>query len=115
MTPESARSRKALLNGRAPFPVVNSEDRLLTVAQAAGFSGVDAVFIRKAARGRQLRLVMCIVSAYALIQGAIVWLHEKAAEFKTGKTTIWGVIAMAIGFIIVAWFLGSAGMRFISQ
>jgi hypothetical protein len=58
MIPEIASYRKPLLNGLAPSPAVNPEDRLLTYARAAELSAVDSSFIRKAVRGRELRAVI---------------------------------------------------------
>jgi hypothetical protein len=55
----------------------------------------------------------CLV--YLTIQALRSWLQKTAAELKAGQTTILAVIGTAIVFLIVAWFFGSAGMRFISE
>jgi hypothetical protein len=58
---------------------------------------------------------MSAAFVYVMIRGAWHWLKEKNADIKAAKTTIWWVIVDAILLLIVAWFFGSAGMRFISQ
>ncbi len=83
MTPETLSSRKALLNGLAPSPVVNPDDRLLTYVQAAELSAVDQVFIRKAVRGRQLRAVI---------------LGPKTHRIRLGELQRWWTAKQMIGF-----------------
>ena len=58
MTPDVLRSYKPLPNGQPPAPLFEPVDRLLTIKEAAELSRVDETFIRKAARQRQLRLVI---------------------------------------------------------
>lgn len=52
---------------------------------------------------------------YFTVRALWSWLRKTAARLKAGETTILAVIGTAIAFLIVAWFFGSAGMRFISQ
>ena len=77
MIPETVSSRKALLNGLAPSPVVNPDDRLLTYVQAAELSAVDQVFIRKAVRSRQLRAVILGPKTHRIRLGEQRWWKAK--------------------------------------
>jgi hypothetical protein len=58
---------------------------------------------------------MCAGLGYLFIREAWKWLREKNSDIKVGNTTLWWVIIDAILLLTVAWFVGSAGMRFISQ
>jgi excisionase family DNA binding protein len=86
MIPEIASYRKPLLNGLAPSPAVNPEDRLLTYAQAAELSGVDHTFIRKAVRGRQLRAVILGPKTHRIRLGELQrwWKAKQMIGFTTG-------------------------------
>jgi excisionase family DNA binding protein len=92
MTPEIASYRKPLLNGLAPSPVFDPEDRLLTCAQAAELSGVDHTFIRKAVRGRELRAVI---------------LGPKTHRIRLGELQRWWKAKQMIGFTTSAFLCPS--------
>jgi excisionase family DNA binding protein len=85
MTSEIASYRKPLLNGLAPSPVVNPEDRLLKYTEAAELSGVDHTFIRKAVRYRELRAVILGPKTHRIRLGELQrwWKAKQMRGFTT--------------------------------